>query len=85
MIIEYTSRFEREAKRVSRELRPHVEERVHLFRNNPFDPRLKTHKLTGSLREFWSFSIDYRNRIMFEFLGKGRVLFHSIGDHSIYD
>ncbi|KKU14012.1 MAG: Plasmid stabilization system [Parcubacteria group bacterium GW2011_GWC2_45_7] len=81
----YTSRFAREAKRVPRNLRGAVEERVEIFRRDSFDPRLKTHKLTGALKGFWSFYIDYRYRVIFEFIKADRVLFHSIGDHSIYD
>lgn len=85
MEVFYTSRFEREAKKVPRHLRKTVEQRVETFKQNPFDSRLKTHKLTGALKEFWSFSIDYHYRIIFEFVDSEKALFHSIGDHSIYD
>lgn len=85
MEVFYTSRFGRESKKVPRHLRNTIEQRVALFKKNPFDPRLKTHKLTGALKEFWSFSIDYRYRVIFEFVDSGQALFHSIGDHSIYD
>ena len=85
MEILYTTRFSREAKRVPAHVRAIVEARVLLFRTNPFDARLRTHKLSGALRGFWSFSIDYRYRIIFEFIEPEKVLFHSIGDHSIYD
>ena len=34
-------------------------ERMELFRNNPFDPKLRTHKLSGKLKDLWSFSIEY--------------------------
>ena len=85
MGVRYTSRFEREARKVPRHLHKTVEQRVEIFKHNPFDPRLKTHKLTGALKEFWSFSIDYHYRIIFEFIDSGNALFHSIGDHSIYD
>lgn len=85
MEVRYTSRFGREAKKVPRHLRNIVEQRVELFKQDPFNSRLKTHKLTGALKEFWSFSIDYRYRILFEFVESNMALFHSIGDHSIYD
>jgi mRNA-degrading endonuclease YafQ of YafQ-DinJ toxin-antitoxin module len=29
------------------------------FTIHPFDPGFKMHKLSGKLKEFWSFSIDY--------------------------
>lgn len=55
-----------------------------IFRKDPFDPRLRTHKLTGRLKEFWSFSVDHQHRIIFEFVSKDTIWFHSIGTHDIY-
>ena len=56
-----------------------------LFRKNPFDLKLKTHKLKGSLEGFFSFSIGYKYIIIFEFSkSKKRVYFHSVGDHDVY-
>lgn len=85
MEIFYTSRFKREAKKLAKTLRPVVEERILWFQKNPFDSRLHTHKLTGGLRGFCAFSINMNIRIVFEFDGKQKVVFHTIGDHSIYD
>ena len=61
-----------------------VIEREKIFKNNCFDPRLKTHKLGGKQKKYWSFSITHSYRVLFEFLGKGRVGFIDIGDHDIY-
>ena len=62
-----------------------AEKKEKVFKTDPFHPSLKTHKLQGKLGEFWSFSIDYKNRIIFEFAEDNTVYFHSVGDHSIYD
>jgi mRNA-degrading endonuclease YafQ of YafQ-DinJ toxin-antitoxin module len=80
-----TPHFKRESKRVVRSFRKEVESAVALFLHDPFDSRLHTHKLTGKLQGFWSFSVTYRLRILFEFEGKERAVFHSIGDHNVYD
>ncbi|MDA1038275.1 MAG: type II toxin-antitoxin system mRNA interferase toxin, RelE/StbE family [bacterium] len=85
MEIFYTSRFKREAKKLSKTLRPVVEERFLWFQENPSDPRLHMHKLRGGLRGFCAFSINATIRVIFEFDGKQKAVFHSIGDHSIYD
>ena len=29
-------------------------ERVEIFKNDPFDNRIKTHKLSGKLKDLWS-------------------------------
>jgi proteic killer suppression protein len=34
------------------------------FKENPFDPSLKTHKLSGKLKELWSFSIEYNQSLI---------------------
>ncbi len=65
-------------------IRKQAEKIEKLFRADSLDPKLKTHKLNGQFNKYWSFSIDYRIRIIFEFYRKDVVRFHSIGDHSIY-
>ena len=53
-----------------------------LFIENPFDRRLKTHKLSGKLKELWSFSIDYNIRIIFYFTPNNtEAVFIDIGNH----
>ena len=60
-------------------------ERVEIFQNDPFDKRLKTHSLSGKLKELWSFSIDYDNRVIFSFVDKkkDKALFVDIGPHDV--
>jgi len=84
MKIYYSSKFEREYKKLPKYIKELAEEKEKIFRNNPFDPRLNTHKLSGRLKEFWAFSIDSKYRTIFEFIEKDIVWFHLIGDHSIY-
>ena len=61
-----------------------LREKIIIFKNNPFDPCLKTHKLKGKLKDYWVFTISYSYRIIFRFLDKERIFFIDIGDHSIY-
>ncbi len=49
--------------------------------NNPFEPRLRTHKLTGELLELWSFTVAYDCRVVFRFAGDRRVVLLDIGTH----
>lgn len=84
MKIYYSGKFEREYKNLSLKLKKAAEEKEKIFRKNPLDPRLKTHKLKGALKEFWSFSISWQYRIVFEFVDENTIWFHSVGDHSIY-
>ena len=56
-------------------------QRVEIFTNDPFDPRLRTHKLSGKLDELWSFSFAYDLRVVFYILPQNRVMFENIGTH----
>lgn len=83
MNIYYSTKFAKEYKRLPKDVKLLAEEREKIFRKDPFDPKLKTHKLSGRFKEYYSFSIDYQYRIIFEF-NKKDVWFHSVGTHAIY-
>jgi len=85
MIIIYSPKFSREYKKVPAAIKIIAEKQEVIFRKNPFDTRLKTHKLQGRFNGFLSFSIGHKYRIIFE-LTKDRktAYFHSAGDHDIY-
>lgn len=55
-----------------------------IFFQNPFDPRLKTHKLKGQLKDFYSFSVSYHWRIVFHFEKDNIAALDTIGTHEIY-
>ena len=55
--------------------------KVSIFVEDPYDRRLRTHKLSGRLHELWSFSVSYDIRVVFSFVEGGRVIFEDIGDH----
>lgn len=83
-IIRVTRNFEKSYRRLPKQVQ-HVAERKELvFRENPFDPQLKTHRLHGKEREVWAFSVIQSHRIKFVFLTEDEVLFLDIGTHGIY-
>lgn len=84
MKIYYSAKFLREYKKLPPKLKLTAEVKEEIFRKDPFDPRLKTHQLAGIVKGFWSFSIDHKTRIIFEFRSKTVVWFHSTGSHDIY-
>ncbi len=85
MDIVYSTKFGREYKKLSKHIKATAEQQEIIFRINPFDQKLKTHKLNGKFNEFLSFSIGYKYRIIFEFSkDKKTAYFHSVGDHDIY-
>lgn len=61
-----------------------AEKKETVFRQDPFDRGLKTHKLHGVLEGFYAFSLTAEHRIIFDFADKNTVRFYDIGDHDIY-
>ena len=57
--------------------------RLEIFINDPFEAKLKTHKLSGKLKDLWSFSIEYDLRVVFYFTNDKpkRAVFVDIGTH----
>lgn len=80
----YTSKFAREYKKLPNHIKVLAEKAELVFRKNPFDHLLKTHKLSGKLKGLWSFSVGYKYRIIFEVTDDEAVCFHAIGTHDIY-
>lgn len=76
-------KFERSFRKLVTALAEKVTERILLFEKNSFDPRLETHKLHGKLKDKWSFSIDKRCRVLFEFDNSDVVLL-DVDDHDLY-
>jgi len=76
--------FKRKYKKIIKNnlnLRDKFWELTYLFEKEPFDNRLKTHKLTGKLKGLWAFRIDYDCRVVFKFINSNEVLFIDIGGH----
>ncbi len=83
-IVFFTPTFAKNYHKLPIQVRKKAEKREEIFRTDPFSPTLKTHKLTGKLEQYWSFSIDYHYRIIFRFTKEGEVLFVDVGTHSVY-
>ncbi len=83
--IQITSRFEKSYRKLPKRIQHEAKCKETIFRQNPFDPRLNTHKLHGVEKEVWSFSVSHAYRIKFLLLKDGSALFLDIGTHGIYE
>ena len=85
MKIIYGTKFEREYRKLPKDIKELAEKREVMFRKDPYDPRIKTHKLHGRLNGYFSFSIGYKHRIIFELNKEDNIAyFYSVGNHDIY-
>lgn len=82
--VAFSSPFRRAFRKIVKG-KPSLEEafwaRVAIFVEDPYDGRLRTHKLSGRLRDLWSFSVSYDIRVVFSFVEGNRAIFEDIGDH----
>ncbi len=82
--ISWDSGFKRVYKKKVRgdaHLKEEFWEMMELFGRDPFNPILKTHKLSGKLKGLWAFSVNYDCRVIFSFLSQREVLLIDIGAH----
>ncbi len=86
MEIFYHSKFQKQLKKLSEEIKELVIEKEAIFKIDPFDSRLKTHKLHGEFLGYLAFSINYKYRVIFSYTENNKdVKFHYIGTHDIYE
>lgn len=86
MVIFPTSKFKKAYKCLPKQIKERAKEKEKIFREDPFNPQLETHRLHGKYKDYWAFSVGKSYRIMFQFLGatRNKVAFINIGTHSIY-
>lgn len=80
----YAPSFVRQFKELEESLREEVVEKMEKFKNKNNHASLKVHKLHGKYDGFCGFSVNYKIRIIFEYLSKDKVSILHIGDHDIY-
>lgn len=78
-----SQRFKKNLKDFSRkhpDMRDALRDRLTLLQENPGDSQLKTHKLTGKLKDYLALSISYEFRLVFS-IEKDRIYLLAIGTH----
>lgn len=84
MEVSFSSTFKRAFKKrikSNADLEARFWQKLEQFTLDPFAPSLRTHKLSGKLKEFWSFSVDYDERVLFYFTEDEKAVFVDIGSH----
>jgi plasmid maintenance system killer protein len=84
LIINYTGKFIRAYNKLERELQSEVKEKIALFKEPQNHKSLVMHKLHRQLKNQYSFSVNYKYRVIFEYKTKQKVILLTIGDHDIY-
>jgi len=80
----YAPIFIRQLKLLEKDLQEEVLEKIELFKKRDVCEQLKIYKLKGRLSGRYSFSVNYKTRIVFDYLSKKEVILLAVGDHDIY-
>ena len=84
MRIYAASSFTRSVKKLPLTIRDKLRKRDQIFRRDPFDSCLDTHKLRGNLKDHWSYSVDRRYRVLFKFVDGDEIVYYDVGTHGVY-
>lgn len=85
LTVSFKPSFLRKMNGLDAGLREEVVEKVNLLKDIKNHRLLKVHKLHGPLSGWFSFSVNYKTRIVFEYVSKIEIALLAIGDHDIYN
>lgn len=77
--------FVKQLKKLEPALQNEVVEKLELLQYDKNYKTLRLHKLNGRLKDRWSFSVNYKYRVLFQKLSKDTILILAVGSHSIYE
>lgn len=86
MQVTYHKHFEKELEKLDKRLREEVEERLILFKVDPFHQFLNNHELSGEYEKHRSININWDLRAIYLPISEDSVEFVKLGTHSdLYD
>ena len=81
----FSKRFLRQFEKLEYDLQKEVREKIKLFEDTSNHKLLNVHKLKGEMKRQYSFSANYKTRIVFEYTSlKKEAILLVIGDHAVY-
>ncbi len=82
MKIDYHRHFKKDFRKLTAKQQQQFARRLALFINDPTDPQLRVHVLSGELEGIVSFSVSGDLRAHFRHVEKGHIILVRIGTHS---
>jgi mRNA-degrading endonuclease YafQ of YafQ-DinJ toxin-antitoxin module len=58
-----------------------LSEKIEFLKSDFHNQKLKTHQLTGKLKNIYSFSLTYSKRVLF-IMDKDKIIFMTVGSHN---
>lgn len=87
MEVLYTPKFLKLLKKLPQGLQEEAMQKINLFKDVKNHELLKVHKLSGRLKGYYSFSVNYMTRIVFKYAPKTKneAWLLAVGDHNVYN
>jgi addiction module RelE/StbE family toxin len=82
MRITTTKKFDKKLTKQPPKIKQAFKQRVVLFKENIDNPILRVHKLSGVLKDSWSFNVTGDIRVVFDWVDTDMVTLVNIGSHS---
>ena len=80
----YTAKFLKSLNKLPKNISEDVYQAVDNFKKKENYQKLKLHKLHGSFKKYYAFSVNYRHRIILK-IEDQNIYFMDVGDHSLYE
>ena len=81
MIIETTKNFDKQYSKLNEKTKALFKNRITIFKDNPFDSRLRNHALKGRYLGYRSIDITGDVRALYTVKGNSIIIFGFIGSH----
>ncbi len=82
MRITTTEKFDKQFRKQSQKIQKEFAKRIELFLVDINNPMLNTHKLSGKLKDLWSFNMSGDIRVVFDKSFGEIIVLEAIGSHS---
>lgn len=80
-----SKQFGRQFRKLDPNLKEEVIEKLELLQDPANHQALKVHKLSGRLSEKYSFSVNYKIRVIFSYPISSEILLLLVGSHDLYN
>jgi addiction module RelE/StbE family toxin len=82
MRINTTKKFDKQFRKQPQKIQQEFAKRIALFLVDTHSPTLNIHKLSGTLKDYWSFNVSGDIRVVFDKQLDDLVVLVAIGSHS---
>ncbi|MCX6717367.1 MAG: type II toxin-antitoxin system mRNA interferase toxin, RelE/StbE family [Candidatus Taylorbacteria bacterium] len=82
--IKYSHHFVRKVSKLEDSLVEEIQDKIELLKDENNHQKLKVHKLHGVLDGSMSFYVNYKIRVIFEYISNKEIVLEDVGGHDIY-